>query len=689
MSQVKQKYFALKGGIHLDVPAIAADPGWARSAYNYQLDREGNYLSNAGHERFDGRKKPSDASYHILGFISGNAEMSTGDSVSGDLSSATGILIDQILESGSYAGGDAAGYLVLDSVTGSFVTGEDLVVSAVVEAVSYGELDDRTVSDALASEYLVASQTYFRSLITTVPGSGNILGVIKFGGTVYAFRNNAGGTAAAIYESSTSGWSLVDLGRRLSFTSGGTTEIVEGNTITGATSGATAYVERVVLTSGTWAGGDAAGYFILSTQVGTFRSENLNVDVNPNLATISGNSTTQTLVAGGRYEFVTHNFGGHTKTKRLYWCDGKNPAFEFDGTVLVPIFTGMTEDTPEHIAVHKNKLFLSFSGGSLQHSSDNNPPSVVAPYIWSVVTGSGEIGVGDEITGLFKLPGDILCIKTRNSTQLLYGSAASGDDAWVLKVHDYSSGAIEWSGQLIENDLVVCDDRGITSLKSTDVYGDFASSALSKDIEPHLRPYLQYVNCSVSLKNKSQYRVFFDGGQAVFMTVYRGKLIGFTTVLYNVNPVCMSVSENQSGEEEIFFGGADGYVYQDESGESFDGSNINSYVFFHYNHLGSPGRKKKVHKIDLEMDNPDNAPITSRIYWDYALHGYAEYSEIYMQTQGSASVDGEQEVGTGIISVGETGSNFSMRFYTSAKNYAQHTLQGAIIHYSLRGRKFD
>lgn len=64
------------------------------------------------------------------------------------------------------------------------------------------------------------------------------------------------------------------LGRyNIPFTSGGTTEITVGCTIKGATSSATAVVETVLLYSGTWAGGDAAGFLIVRDVVGTFTSE--------------------------------------------------------------------------------------------------------------------------------------------------------------------------------------------------------------------------------------------------------------------------------------------------------------------------------------------------------------------------------------------------------------------------------
>jgi len=83
--------------------------------------------------------------------------------------------------------------------------------------------------------------------------------------------------------------------RSLTYTSGGTTEIVDDDTISGATSGATALVIDVVLDSGTWAGGDAAGTLWIKQQRGVFEAENLNVGASSNVATIAVNSVNPPL----------------------------------------------------------------------------------------------------------------------------------------------------------------------------------------------------------------------------------------------------------------------------------------------------------------------------------------------------------------------------------------------------------
>lgn len=61
----------------------------------------------------------------------------------------------------------------------------------------------------------------------------------------------------------------------IAFTSGGTDEIKAGDKIHGNTSDATAIVDQVILDTGSWAGGDAAGWLILeqASHNGTFQAE--------------------------------------------------------------------------------------------------------------------------------------------------------------------------------------------------------------------------------------------------------------------------------------------------------------------------------------------------------------------------------------------------------------------------------
>lgn len=63
----------------------------------------------------------------------------------------------------------------------------------------------------------------------------------------------------------------------LEFTSGGTDVPAVGDMVTGATSGDTAEIAKITLTSGSWAGGDAAGVLWLRKVSGEFEAETLDI----------------------------------------------------------------------------------------------------------------------------------------------------------------------------------------------------------------------------------------------------------------------------------------------------------------------------------------------------------------------------------------------------------------------------
>lgn len=82
----------------------------------------------------------------------------------------------------------------------------------------------------------------------------------------------------------------------IAFTSG-SREPVAGDTITGATSAATGFVESVTLSSGSWAAGTAAGSIKFRRKTGTFAAENIDIGSETNVATVAATVTVEEAVA--------------------------------------------------------------------------------------------------------------------------------------------------------------------------------------------------------------------------------------------------------------------------------------------------------------------------------------------------------------------------------------------------------
>ena len=214
----------------------------------------------------------------------------------------------------------------------------------IATAVADGSTTQRgAATSTLDATYNQDSIETARALIGKVgaaDGSGPIRGTHTYMGDQYAFRDNAAATACLMYKATSAGFVKQELGNRLPFTDAGAgVAYVEGEVITGTTSLATATILRVVLQSGTW-GTDAVGYLIIGDVTGgPFQAEATTGSI-AGAVPIDSAEVANTMEPGGRYECANDNFFGSTFTLRMYGVNGVSEAFEWDGTVLVPIITG-------------------------------------------------------------------------------------------------------------------------------------------------------------------------------------------------------------------------------------------------------------------------------------------------------------------------------------------------------------
>ena len=97
----------------------------------------------------------------------------------------------------------------------------------------------------------------------------------------------------------------------LGFDSGGITRISAGDTIVDENTAAEGLVISITKDSGTWAGGDAAGSFLLRRVKGTFEDDNeLKVGNDTGLATVDGAPTAQSAISlstAGLAEGITYS----------------------------------------------------------------------------------------------------------------------------------------------------------------------------------------------------------------------------------------------------------------------------------------------------------------------------------------------------------------------------------------------
>ncbi len=596
----------LSGGLNLVSSAANIRPGDLLASKNYEpYFIDGSYKRIGGVERYDGQPRPHEAQYWKI-FLSG---ITGGPFVVGNVATAssgeTGTIARYVLTDA-----EGNGYIILTDLSAGTVnavtwTEGSATATAATVSLFEGE-DDEDEHDTSR----LAAETIRRDLIGVVGGassSGSVLGVNIYNGTLYAFRNNTAGTESDLWKESASGWTKVALGFKLRYITG-TKKINEGDTLTGATSGASCVVSRVIVADGFWSGGDAEGYIITTAISGTFSAtENLQVSAST-VAIAKAAQENQTLPPDGDYNFRNYNFGGHSSTFRMYGTNKVGYAFEFDGTVFTTIETGMVNDAPINIAVHRGNLLLAFSGGSLQTSGKNQPLS------FTPLTGANELLTGDEITGFIEELSDVTFVFTRNQTYRLEGFI---QENMVLKLHNYETGAIVDTVQRIGRSIYL-DDRGFTKLPATDTFGDFSSNQISLKVDPLVQQLIKdaTVQKSVIHRGKSLYRCFFSNQEAVVIGFSGNKVNGITTINYGMNITAATNGEINS-IERVFVGSDDGYAYETDVGRNIDGAKIEAYAITAYHFAGDSEVNKRWREMVLYLESEGRASIKVSADYNY------------------------------------------------------------------------
>lgn len=689
------------GGLDLTTPSLRLQPGALRDCLNFEVAQFGGYSRVDGYERIDGRVSPSSAVYTLVqigfpGFEVPADFMSdfTADFTTGAFINvpALGLVVTQAVSgaTGTIIAVVTAPipYLVLTEVTGIFDQTNLLTTPG---PVAIGTATELTIAlDARTKAiYTALAADVYRALIEKVPGAGDVLGVVAMAfaneDQLYAFRGNTGASAALLYKATPAGWVHVPYYNLASFTLGGTSEPFDGETLTQG--GVTATIKRVMWQSGAWAG-SAVGQFVVTNPAGGDFAAGAATTTSGATLTLSGAQTPITMEAGGRFEFVKCNFSGQLVTRRIYGCDGLNPCFEFDGDTLAPISTGLSPDAPSHICFHKNFLFIAQAASLIYCAAGT-------PFKWDSVDGGGEIATGDTVTGMITLPGSqttaTLGVYLHSNASFLYGT-----DPTTFNFVTFNSGigAVPYSIQNLF-DTFFLDDLGVVTLKTTLNWGNFLPSTLTKNILPFIARERGNLVASSVNRSKSQYRLFFGDGYALYCTILNQQYLGATPVLFPDIFTCVDTTKLTSDTEATYAGGADGYVYQLDVGTSFDGAAISAFIVTAWDPVKSPRILKRFRAASIEVQGGSYAEIQYGYQIGYGSDQLSQLPSVTVDfSLGNAphwdSFVWDQFIwdGSGLTptDVDETGTAENIRVtISSGTNYiAAYTLNSVIHHYSMR-----
>jgi hypothetical protein len=604
--------FEFKGGLVSNLSPLQQGvqaPGTARVLRNFEPSVEGGYTRIKGYDKYDSNFIPP------YGTVKVHGSGQTGTTlVVGDVSSAP--------QQG-------------DTFTVSGVTGTYTIATG---GVSYSSSTKRATLTLTTS---LASSPADKAVVTFTSDSGIVNGLAAWEGNVIAVRNNC------LYKSTGSNWTKINV------PSYGTV-LVNGAGQTGGTlavDGLTA-VPQIGDTF------SVAGIELIYTvtAVPTVTSGGATISISPNLASSPSDNAAVTFLTLNRVNSVKNRFTKYRigTSEKIAGVDSTNYPFVYNSTTFTALTSAPSDVlAAEHIVFFKNQMF--YGKGDIL--------TFTAPYTdndFNAANGAGNINVGGKITGLIVFR-EQLIIFSENRINRLVGNTLAD---FVLQPITRNIGCVDSDTiQEVGSDVMFLGPDGLRLLSATDRIGDFDLAVVSKPIQKEVTDVIAANTsfASVVIKKKSQYRLLgykeaisastATGILGTQLAGPEGSFFGWAE-LRGIKAY-VADSDYNAKVETVVFANDDGYVYEMESGDSFDGSNIQAVFYTPFVPAGDPRIRKAFYKLFLYTDPTGSVAVDVNLKLDFDDEGLIQPDTITLSnTTGTVGFYGSPTATYGVVRYG-------------------------------------
>ena len=319
----------------------------------------------------------------------------------------------------------------------------------------------------------------------------------------------------------------------------------------------------------------------------------------------------------GKVRFAKFNFDG---TERVVIVDGLNTPFFYDGTSLTKPTLTDAQEGANFVTIFKNHIFLAkdtsiITSAPLLYADANG---------WSPANNAQEQQYNDEITGMIAFR-DQLYIFSKTAINKLSGSTWS--DFTRVPVSEDMGCTHPDTIQEIAGDVAFMAPDGIRMLSGTSRIGDVGLATVTKNIQGEISNFQNRhgVFCSVLVRGKSQYRVF--GYRSGDSSANARGLLGTHFAAEGAGDIAWAETrgiqaytaygEYNANEEQLFFANADGFVYQLERGNSFNGVAIEASYFTPFLPINDPALRKTMYVLHSYVDPEGSLRATARMNYDF------------------------------------------------------------------------
>ena len=341
------------------------------------------------------------------------------------------------------------------------------------------------------------------------------------------------------------------------------------------------------------------------TATPTVTSGGATIAINPALDSSPADNAAITFLStsrenAGKTRFSRYNYTG---SEKIAIVDGINVPALYDGSEFTALNDAPTDvNAAEFVVSFKNQLFFG----------KNNLLTFTAPFTdtdFTAANGSGTISVGANITGLIVFRQQLI-IFTESSIFQLLGNTI-GD--FNLQPVTTDIGCVDKDTiQEVGGDIMFLGPDGLRLLSGTERIGDFGLGVVSKTIQKEVTDFITANTSftSVVIRNKSQYRILGYNnniGQANSQGILGTQMAGQGgegMAWADIRGIRAYVADSRffQNAETIVFANDDGYLYQMEEGNSFDGGNIQTTFATPYMPINDPRIRKTFYKMFLYTD---------------------------------------------------------------------------------------
>ena len=395
-----------------------------------------------------------------------------------------------------------------------------------------------------------------------------------------------------------------------------------------------------------------------------------------------------------KYSFERFNFDG---TDKIIVVDGANAPTVFNSSLAATDVSDSSVAGSKFVVSHRNHMFYAGKSTTKQEVVFSEPFNEDG---FSSGQGAGSFKVDDEITGI-KVFRDDLFIFCETRIFKLSGSSSAN-----FSVTDVTRDIGCINGDTIQEfagDLIFLGPDGLRTIAGTARIGDVELGTISSNVQSIFNENIASASefDSIVIPDKTQYRIFFTKGSVGenqtkgIICVMKGQKFEFSE-LRGIRPACTDhfVSE---GDVIVLHGAySGGYIYRQEQGNTFDGTEIFGKYRSPDLTFNDPGIRKHMQKVVVNYKPEAAIDADLFVRYDYEAASASRPAAYPLDSEDVVAIYGTSTYGTPtyggasqpLVRQAVEGSGFAVALRVNdGGSTAPYSLKGFQLEYQLGARR--